>query len=40
MWVRSGLVFVVGSVFACLTEKLPTGFPWLSHIFGFVGLVR
>ena len=23
------------SVFVCLTEELPTGFPWLSHVFWF-----
>ena len=29
------------SVFACLVECLPTGFPWLFYIFSFVGgLVR
>ena len=27
------------SVFACLVEDMPAGFPWLSYIFGFVGLV-
>ena len=25
--------------FACVIEDLPTGFPWLSYIFGFVGFV-